>query len=59
MKDLLMFLFTKLVIRVKNKIILSLAFIVASAFLSAFLDALTKRVKMNLRFISTCHPMGT
>ena len=59
MKDLLMFLFTKLVIRVKNKIILSLAFIVASAFLSAFLDALTNRVKMNLRFISTCHPMGT
>ena len=41
MKDLLLFLFTKLVIRVKNKTILSLSFIVASAFLSAFLDALT------------------
>lgn len=41
MKDLLMFLFTKLVIRVKNKMILSLSFIAASAFLSAFLDALT------------------
>lgn len=41
MKDLLMFLFTKLVLRVKNKLVLSLAFIFASAFLSAFLDALT------------------
>ncbi|MBU2979760.1 sodium/proton antiporter NhaB [Alteromonas sp. C1M14] len=41
MKDLLLFLFTKLVIQVKNKLILSLAFITASAFLSAFLDALT------------------
>ncbi len=41
MKDLLLFLFTKLVIRVKNKMILSLSFIAASAFLSAFLDALT------------------
>lgn len=41
MKDLLLFLFTKLVIKVKNKLTLSLAFIVASAFLSAFLDALT------------------
>ena len=41
MKDLLLFLFTKLVIRVRNKTVLSLAFIIASAFLSAFLDALT------------------
>lgn len=41
MKDLLLFLFTKLVIKVQNKIVLSLSFIAASAFLSAFLDALT------------------
>jgi NhaB family Na+:H+ antiporter len=41
MKDLLLYLFTKLVIQVKNKLVLSLAFIIASAFLSAFLDALT------------------
>merc|ERR1711964_952025 len=41
MKDLLMYLFTKLVIKVRNKLILSLSFIFASAFLSAFLDALT------------------
>ncbi len=41
MKDLLLFLFTKLVIRVRSKTVLSLAFLVSSAFLSAFLDALT------------------
>ncbi len=41
MKDLLMFLFTKLVIKIRNKTVLSLSFIAASAFLSAFLDALT------------------
>ncbi|GAA0858163.1 sodium/proton antiporter NhaB [Aliiglaciecola litoralis] len=41
MKELLLYLFTKLLIKVKNKRALSLAFIAASAFLSAFLDALT------------------
>ena len=41
MKDLLMFLFTKLVIKIQNKTMLSLSFIVASVFLSSFLDALT------------------
>ncbi|WP_026375267.1 sodium/proton antiporter NhaB [Aestuariibacter salexigens] len=41
MKDLLLFLFTKLVIKVKNKTVLSLCFMAASAVLSAFLDALT------------------
>lgn len=41
MKDLLLFIFTKLVIRVKSKTTLSLCFAAAAAFLSAFLDALT------------------
>ncbi|MDN4504352.1 sodium/proton antiporter NhaB [Alteromonadaceae bacterium BrNp21-10] len=41
MKDLLLHLFTKLLVNVKSKIILSIAFTFASAFLSAFLDALT------------------
>lgn len=41
MKELLLYLFTKLLIIVKNKRALSLAFMAASAFLSAFLDALT------------------
>lgn len=41
MKQLLLFVFTKLLINVRSKRILSLAFCLASAFLSAFLDALT------------------
>jgi len=40
-KDLLLFVFTKLLIRVRSKIGISLAFAFMSAFLSAFLDALT------------------
>ncbi len=40
-KDLLLFVFTKLLLRVKSKIGISLAFCIMSAFLSAFLDALT------------------
>lgn len=41
MRDLLLFTFTKLLLRVKNKIILSFLFCFSGAFLSAFLDALT------------------
>jgi NhaB family Na+:H+ antiporter len=40
-KDLLLFVFTKLLIRVRSKIGISLAFTLMAAFLSAFLDALT------------------
>lgn len=41
MKELLMYSFTKMLLRVKSKIALSLSFTFAAAFLSAFLDALT------------------
>ncbi len=41
MKDLLRYTFTKLLIKVRSKIALSLLFCFAGAFLSAFLDALT------------------
>ena len=41
MKDFLLFIFTKLLINVKNKKLLSLLFLISSAVLSAFLDALT------------------
>lgn len=41
MKQLLLFVFTKLLLNIRSKPILSLAFCLASAFLSAFLDALT------------------
>lgn len=41
MKDLLMYTFTKLLTKVRNKVVLSLMFSIAAAVLSAFLDALT------------------
>ncbi|WP_440874076.1 sodium/proton antiporter NhaB [Thalassotalea sp. PLHSN55] len=41
MKNLLLFLFTKIITKVRSKIMVSLLFCFASAFLSAFLDALT------------------
>ena len=41
MKNLLLFLFTKIITKVQSKTMVSLLFCFASAFLSAFLDALT------------------
>ncbi len=41
MQPLLIFIFGKILIKVKNKIVLSLMFSISAAFLSAFLDALT------------------
>ena len=41
MKDLLLFLFTKILLGVRSKVVLSLLFSIVSAVLSAFLDALT------------------
>ncbi len=41
MKQLLLFVFTKMITKVRSKIVVSLMFCISSAFLSAFLDALT------------------
>lgn len=41
MKQLLLFVFTKLLLSIRSKLTLSLAFCLSAAFLSAFLDALT------------------
>ena len=41
MKDLLLFVFTKILLGVRSKVLLSLLFSMVAAFLSAFLDALT------------------
>ncbi len=41
LKDLLLYIFTKLLIRIRSKILLSLLFSFVAAVLSAFLDALT------------------
>ena len=41
MKDFLLYIFTKLLVNVKNKRTLSILFVISAAVLSAFLDALT------------------
>jgi len=41
MKDMLLFIFSKLLVKVKSKVFLSVIFSFMGAFLSAFLDALT------------------
>lgn len=41
MKELLLFVFTRILLQVKSKVMLSLLFSFVAAFLSAFLDALT------------------
>ena len=41
LKDLLLYIFTKILIRIRSKILLSLMFSFSAAVLSAFLDALT------------------
>ncbi|MEE4278574.1 MAG: sodium/proton antiporter NhaB [Halieaceae bacterium] len=41
MKELLLFVFTRILLRIRSKILLSLLFSFVAAFLSAFLDALT------------------
>lgn len=41
MKDMLSYVFTKILLKVRSKLLLSLVFVLMGAFLSAFLDALT------------------
>lgn len=41
MKEMLLFVFTKMLVRVRSKLALSLLFVMMAALLSAFLDALT------------------
>ena len=41
MKDLLLYIFSKILLRVRSKVLLSFLFCFTAAFLSAFLDALT------------------
>jgi NhaB family Na+:H+ antiporter len=52
MKPLLIYVFGKILLRVKNKIVLSLLFSFAAAFLSAFLDALTVTAVLITVFVS-------
>jgi NhaB family Na+:H+ antiporter len=62
MKDMLLYLFTKLVLNLRNKIALSMAFVASAAFLSAFLDALTVVaviIAVGLGFYSIYHKVAS
>ena len=52
MRDLLLMLFTKLLVAVKSKILLALTFSALSAVLSAFLDALILRAVTDYGFVA-------
>ncbi len=62
MKDMLLFVFTKLMTRVKSKIVLSLLFSFTAAVLSAFLDALTVTaviIAIGVGFYSVYHKVAS
>ncbi|MFC3051348.1 sodium/proton antiporter NhaB [Kordiimonas pumila] len=62
MKNLLLFVFTKLLVNVRSKIALSLLFSFAAAFLSAFLDALTVTavvISISVGFYSIYHKVAS
>jgi NhaB family Na+:H+ antiporter len=62
MKELLLFVFTKILLRVRSKILLSLLFCAVSAVLSAFLDALTVTavlISVGVGFYSVYHKVAS
>ncbi|MFT7289309.1 MAG: NhaB family Na+:H+ antiporter [Halieaceae bacterium] len=62
MKELLLFVFTRILLKVRSKIMLSLLFSVVSAFLSAFLDALTVTavlISVGVGFYSVYHQVAS
>jgi len=62
MKDLLLFTFTKLLLNIRSKTMLSLMFCMAAAFLSAFLDALTVTavlISVAVGFYSVYHKVAS
>ncbi len=62
MRDMLLYVFTKLFIKVKSKVILSLMFCFSAAFLSAFLDALTVTavlISVGVGFYSVYHKVAS
>jgi Na+:H+ antiporter, NhaB family len=62
MKDLLLFLFSRLLLGVRSKALLALLFCLLSAFLSAFLDALTVTaviISATLGFFSVYHRVAS
>ena len=62
MKELLLFVFTRILLKVKSKTMLSLLFCLAAAFLSAFLDALTVTavlISVGVGFYSVYHKVAS
>lgn len=62
MKSLLLFLFTKIILGIRSKVLLSLVFCFASAVLSAFLDALTVTaviITVSVGFYSVYHKVAS
>ncbi|MFV0276144.1 MAG: SLC13 family permease, partial [Parahaliea sp.] len=62
MKEMLLYVFTKILLRVKSKVWLSLMFCAVSAFLSAFLDALTVTavlISVGVGFYSVYHKVAS
>ncbi|MEZ5573175.1 MAG: sodium/proton antiporter NhaB [Halioglobus sp.] len=62
MKELLLFVFTRILLNVRSKIILSLLFSLVAAFLSAFLDALTVTavlISVGVGFYSVYHKVAS
>ncbi|CUB02233.1 sodium/proton antiporter NhaB [Marinomonas fungiae] len=62
MKDMLLFIFNKLLIRIRSKVAISLVFSFAAALLSAFLDALTVTavlISVSVGFYSVYHKVAS
>ena len=62
MKSMLLFVFTKILVKVRNKVLLALMFCFMGAFLSAFLDALTVTavvIAISVGFYSIYHKVAS
>jgi NhaB family Na+:H+ antiporter len=62
LKSMLLFVFTKILVNVRNKVLLSLLFSFMAAFLSAFLDALTVTaviIAISVGFYSIYHKVAS
>jgi NhaB family Na+:H+ antiporter len=62
MKELLLFVFTRILLNVRSKVVLSLLFSLVAAFLSAFLDALTVTavlISVGVGFYSVYHKVAS
>jgi NhaB family Na+:H+ antiporter len=62
MKELLLFVFTRILLNVRSKLVLSLLFSLVAAFLSAFLDALTVTavlISVGVGFYSVYHKVAS